>query len=345
MHAYNAQLELMQQQINASENRGRRNTRGVRPDYGELARNGRSTIIDPNPNVQEAATSLQDKLQLIDDEIKQKEKELRDLDSELGPQSPADFENYAKSIAASAIRKFRAVYNDDDALKKSREALMATKVFNPLYLATNPQKFVRDSMIDALENYDVSEFKDNNFLSDLKDEIDEAVQLAQQPYEWDTIEDSKLYVERLRDRKRRQRKMAIVAEVARRENQVAEQREEDILYHGEWNADEVHEIPNDIMQDGNEMDDVINSNDWRKDPGEVARRILIWWRESLQSGRFKNIALALSIILLAQPHSAAAERAFSQLSYVWRITGRQALQDQAYIRTMMRVNNQYDKFE
>jgi hypothetical protein len=94
------------------------------------------------------------------------------------------------------------VYNDDDALKKSREALMATKVFNPLYLATNPQKFVRDSMIDALENYDVSEFKDNNFLSDLKDEIDEAVQFAQQPYEWDTIEDSKLYVERLRDRKR-----------------------------------------------------------------------------------------------------------------------------------------------
>jgi hypothetical protein len=192
----------------------------------------------------------------------------------------------------------------------------------------------------------VSEFKDNNFLSDLKDEIDEAVQFAQQPYEWDTIEDSKLYVERLRDRKRRQRKMAIVAEVARRENQVAEQREEDdILYHGEWNADEVHEIPNDIMQDGNEMDDVINSNDWRKDPGEVARRILIWRRESLQSGRFKNIALALSGILLDQPHSAAAERAFSQLSYVWRITGRLALQDQAYIRTMMRVNNQYDKFE
>jgi hypothetical protein len=130
--------------------------------------------------------------------------------------------------------------------------------------------------------------------------------------------------------------MAIVAEMARRENQVAEQREEDILYHGEWNADEVHEIPNDIMQDGNEMDDVINSNDWRKDPGEVARRILIWRRESLQSGRFKNIALALSGILLAQPHSAAAERAFSQLSYVWRITGRLALQDQAYIRTMMR---------
>ena len=56
--------------------------------------------------------------------------------------------------------------------------------------------------------------------------------------------------------------------------------------------------------------------------------------------------MALSTILLAQPHSAAAaERVFSQLSYVWRIIGTKALQDQAYLRTMMRVNAEKDKFE
>lgn len=67
----------------------------------------------------------------------------------------------------------------------------------------------------------------------------------------------------------------------------------------------------------------------------------------LHTGKFKTVAMALSIILLAQPHSAAAERVFSQLSYVWRISGKQALQeDQAYdLRTMMSINAEKDKFE
>jgi hypothetical protein len=138
--------------------------------------------------------------------------------------------------------------------------------------------------------------------------------------------------------------MAIVAEVARRENRLPEQRAEDILYHGEWEADEINEIPNNVILDEDQVN-IMNQNDWKTDPGEVARRILIWWRAMLHTGKFKTVAMALSIILLAQPHSAAAERVFSQLSYVWRITGRQALEDQAYLRTMMRVNAEKDKFE
>ena len=45
---------------------------------------------------------------------------------------------------------------------------------------------------------------------------------------------------------------------------------------------------------------------------------------------------AISLILLAQPHSAAMERVFSQLTYIWRVTNRQGLEDQAYLRCMLR---------
>lgn len=52
----------------------------------------------------------------------------------------------------------------------------------------------------------------------------------------------------------------LLAEVARRENRLQEQRAEDILYHGEWKADEVIEIPNNVMPDEDEVNNV-NQND------------------------------------------------------------------------------------
>jgi len=75
---------------------------------------------------------------------------------------------------------------------------------------------------------------------------------------------------------------------------------------------------------------------WLKDPGEVGRRILEWWKNGFGEA---NIQYAISLILLAQPHSAAMERAFSQLTYIWRVTNRQGLEDQAYLRCMLRCNN------
>lgn len=213
-YEYYTQLELVQIEINAADHTRRMHTRGVRMDYGGVLAGNRRSAADAadNCNVHEMVAAIHDKLRLVNDEIREKEKELSDLDYELGPQSPADFERYAKSIAAlSSIRKFQKLYNDDDALKKSRNALKATKVFNPLYLATNPHKIARDSLIDSLENFGVPEFKDGNFLFNLKNEIDTAVQFANQPYDWESIEDSNLYAKRLCDRRRRQRKMAIVA--------------------------------------------------------------------------------------------------------------------------------------
>ena len=37
------------------------------------------------------------------------------------------------------------------------------------------------------------------------------------------------------------------------------------------------------------------------------------------------IRYAISLILLAQPYSAAMERVLSQLTYIWRVTNRQGL--------------------
>ena len=56
---------------------------------------------------------------------------------------------------------------------------------------------------------------------------------------------------------------------------------------------------------------------WKDDPSERARRIWIWWRSRLQAKSilptFRN---AIRLVVLVQPSSAAAERAFSQLKLI-----------------------------
>ena len=52
------------------------------------------------------------------------------------------------------------------------------------------------------------------------------------------------------------------------------------MYHGEWIADEAQEIPQGYLNVGN-VDDERANEDWLKDPGEVGRRMLEWWKNGL----------------------------------------------------------------
>ena len=68
---------------------------------------------------------------------------------------------------------------------------------------------------------------------------------------------------------------------------------------------------------------------------------MVWWKQSMSP----DIQYAISFILLAQPHNAALERVFSQLTYIWRVTNRPGLEDRAYLRWMLRCNNKLDNYE
>ena len=92
-----------------------------------------------------------------------------------------------------------------------------------------------------------------------------------------------------------------------------------------------------IIDDDN--DGRINNNDdWKKDPGQYARRIYEWWSSNYKCN-YKNISsfiVSLRLIVLIQPSSCSIERVFSQLQYIHRACGNHILKSTLEMRTMMR---------
>ena len=209
-----------------------------------------------------------------------------------------------------------------EVLKRSKKALKAVKLFNPMYLKSEPPIMVLEDMVDDLRYFGIDDFDDQEFLNKIKNELPEAIRISKLDFDWDSISESKAYIQRVKRRKRKHRLMALVAEVTRREAGPQERVDADLnenidteeLYHGEWIADEAQEIPQGYLNVGN-VDDERANEDWLKDPGEVGRRILEWWKKWFRgSNPCPNIQYAISLMLLAQPHSAAMERVFSQLT-------------------------------
>jgi len=85
--------------------------------------------------------------------------------------------------------------------------------------------------------------------------------------------------------------------------------------------------------------------DWRKDPGEKARRIWEWWRpivteDSTSSPAFSK---ALRLIALIQVSSCAVERVFSQLNMIVETCGCHMLEDMLEVRLFARCNGDLDE--
>ena len=70
----------------------------------------------------------------IDNKLNETERKLNELDQKLGPKTRADFEQYSKNIAAKAFIKLLKIYDDDRSLSRSKKALKAVKLFNPMVL-------------------------------------------------------------------------------------------------------------------------------------------------------------------------------------------------------------------
>ena len=83
--------------------------------------------------------------------------------------------------------------------------------------------------------------------------------------------------------------------------------------------------------------------DWKDDPGELARRIVGWW-QSMNMNNPKLIsgwveALVLVLVLLVQTSSCSVERIFIQLQFIRRSCGPRMLESTLELRTLLRCQH------
>ena len=76
-----------------------------------------------------------------------------------------------------------------------------------------------------------------------------------------------------------------------------------------------------------------------EDSAEYSRRIWLWWVARLKGQSFFSAwALTIRLVVLVQPSSAAAERAFSQLRLILQVVGNKVLEDMLEFRMHCRCN-------
>jgi hypothetical protein len=79
-----------------------------------------------------------------------------------------------------------------------------------------------------------------------------------------------------------------------------------------------------------------DSESWKDDPAELARRIWEWWRGRMD--RFTFFQEAVLLVVLVQVSSASVERVFSQLKLILESGGSDCLNDMNELRVFERVN-------
>jgi hypothetical protein len=285
-------------------------------------------IVPPNGDELKAAqlTAARDRLKKAGDSLAEKQTEIELLDSGLGPTTKEEFVQYGKGVAQAALEKYKKLFQvirppgtDITDLMRAKRSFQACKVFDTLYLATDPPMEVLYSLVDDLEYFDYPEF-DEEFRADLKKEIPEAIQLAKGEFDWEALPGSKQYRQRVLGRARREQHRIAIA-----------------------NAEENTDAPPDAAipaQPQVHPNDIGNYDSWQEDAGERSRRIWEWWRAWFLSGnKFLKIRHAMRLIVLAQPSSAATERVFSQLQFIRRVCGDAMLEDVLCMRTMVRCNH------
>lgn len=80
---------------------------------------------------------------------------------------------------------------------------------------------------------------------------------------------------------------------------------------------------------------------WRDDIGERSRRIYEWWTVAMneRSDAIPSFYKAVRLVALSQASSASVERVFSQLKFIRRVVGDQAVRDILELRAFFRCNN------
>ena len=204
--------------------------------------------------------------------------------------------------------------------------MVACKVFDPFWLSQQDDNVLTGMFVGDLKGFGISCF-DDDFWREMKTEIANVIETAKADFSWDDLPESKLYENRLKKRRLRERLAAVYGADTSR-NPDGE---------GEDCADADHVNADTNTANGREP----TFKSWKEDPGERSRRILLWWirMKEYRPKDFEKFWHAIRIIVLNQASSASVERVFSQLNFIVRTIGRRALEQTIRIRMMLRCNN------
>jgi hypothetical protein len=253
-------------------------------------------------------------LKTMVDALEEKNKEFEEWQNKINLWTMDDFFDYAtQSIIQPGINKYNNLFNnprgDHYAIKK---AMYACRLFNPFFIKSNNIQTL-SSLVDNLNYFGkgFSEvFEGNNFLDGIKKEIEYVKRLADIEFDWENIDESRQYKQRQNRKKQREKKRLSLIQ-----NDVG---------------------INDVYGDN---DGRINDyDDWKEDPGELARRIYGWWcvQYKLCPKKIYYFTLALRLVVLVQTSSCSVERIFSQLQYIRRVCGHAVLESTLELRCQMR---------
>ena len=90
------------------------------------------------------------------------------------------------------------VYNDDRSLDKGKKSLKAVKLFNPMYLTSEPPITVSEDMVGDLRYFGIDDFDDQEFLNKIKNELPEAIRISKLGVDWGSIFESKARTQRVK---------------------------------------------------------------------------------------------------------------------------------------------------
>jgi hypothetical protein len=281
--------------------------------------------IDDSQSQPSALATARDKIKTTSDNLKKKQEELEELDKKLVQISEEDFLKHAEEVVEPAFKKYKSLlqavsepHQKVPDFMRAKRAFSACKLFDPLFLASDTSINALNALADELVNFGYPEF-DEDFIKELKKEIPEAIKYATKAFNWDKVESSKTYHERVLRRARQERQRILYPE-------------------GEGAGGDTTAL---VEVDPSLEEGHIHLYDsWKDDPGERARRIWEWWITWFTSNNtiFVKFSHALRLVVLAQASSAATERVFSQLQYIRNVCGDKLLEDVLNLRTLIRCN-------
>ena len=350
-----ANLEaVIQQQGNgdALEGVGRRATRATRAPlrYRDNAEDDHEEEIPPSQAELQAV--LNEKNESLEDtqrRIEDFEIDLRDtnetIKNDIGPETKIEFLEYAKEKVKPAFQKYQKLYKPGSRLHATKTAFIANKVFDIIYLKSNPPLMILNQFVKDLKHHDIPQFTDS-FLKDMRDELPKLRDMVANDesfLNFDDTNDSIRYRKRLKTRAQRSRQRIAIQQA--HDDFV---RERGDAADAEWDTMNIRRVED---LNGNELEenDFRNVPDWKNDPGERSCRVYLWWQKLITSSRFSvlpNFELALTLVVLKQPSSAVVERVFSQLNNCRKVSGdSNGLQDVTYLCVKLRCNVDDDEEE
>ena len=278
----------------------------------------RQNLLQVQDAEDQAKKILDDALKIKDEKdsiVAEKQRQIEDWINEQEFATEEDFFEYAMNdVIKPGIKKYNKLYEDPASDHHLfHKGILACKLFNPFFIkdaSTN----VLLLLIDQLKFFGpgFKEFSTDYFIEGLKNELATLETVVKKPYNWLDNAESKQYQNRKDRRKRRDKKRLELAQECERGDQV------------ETTAGRINMF-----------------DDWKQDPGELARRIYVWWGDVLKANEkeLSYFKTAVRLIALVQVSSASVKRVFSQMQYIIRACGGNMLQETLYLRTLCRYEN------